>query len=293
MNWTLDDGTQKKWIRYSGNLPTKLYRYRSVSRDTIDRIINFEILEGGVFLAGIKDLNDPDEFRFILKFDGSRDEIFKYWSSRLAKHLPDQSKSWIAEESARRTEIVVSSGFRADIETAESMRHIFGNVVRVACFTTDPLNYSMWANYAKYSDSPTQVFDHAGICIEFNCDEKWREQTLHPIQYGDDIPQINVLSGDETSLVSALHSKGREWRAEQEWRITAIIQAMPPFPTNLATNAKMKFENSVVGVIFGLRAPDNLVKQILERVRVVNPGIKFRRVTSDVLTCERKLVDLP
>ncbi|MDQ7842038.1 MAG: hypothetical protein RDU83_13615, partial [bacterium] len=99
--WEAADQTAKPLISYSGSLPTKLYRYRSVSADNLGRLIEFEILEEGVYLAGLKDLNDPDEGRFLIKFEGSRSQIASYWreafrssdpamTSREAERLADE-----------------------------------------------------------------------------------------------------------------------------------------------------------------------------------------------------------
>ena len=56
------------YIRYDGELPSTLFRYRSISSKTIERLLNFEILESGVYLSSLKQLNDPDEGRFLVRF---------------------------------------------------------------------------------------------------------------------------------------------------------------------------------------------------------------------------------
>ena len=81
--WKARNPTGKPLISYPGTFPDKLYRYRSVSPQTLDRLINFEILEEGIYLAGLKDLNDPDEGRFLVSFEGTRDEIASYWKEAL------------------------------------------------------------------------------------------------------------------------------------------------------------------------------------------------------------------
>jgi len=58
--WTEINTDTKKFITYSGEFPDKLYRYRTVTSSNLDRIINFEILEEAIYLAGFHELNDNE-----------------------------------------------------------------------------------------------------------------------------------------------------------------------------------------------------------------------------------------
>lgn len=67
---------------------------------------------------------------------------------------------------------------------------------------------------------------------------------------------------------------------------------MPPFPANLTANSKIKIEGAVSAVIFGMKAPDYLIREIQARVAESKPDIRFRKVVRDARTFTRKVVDL-
>lgn len=150
----------------------------------------------------------------------------------------------------------------------------------------------MWANYAKHIDATGKSTDHAGICIEYLCDEGWRATTLHPVQYSDTVPEINVTERSEEDLVHAMYAKSPEWQCENEWRITSVIAAKPHFPSNLAANAKIKLKGAVRSVIFGLKTQDSVIQTFVSRLQSLKPDITFKRVIQDISTFQRRVVDL-
>lgn len=287
--WVARDRAEKPLVSYSGSLPPNLYRYRSVSPDNLDRIIDFEIIEEGIYLAGLKDLNDPDEGRFLVIFEGTREEIAAYWKQTLASARLEAPSSAIDQLAYKHTDEIIRKDRHIPKHVIAYTRHVFGHVLRVACFTTLPTNYSMGANYARYSDGTTAEINHGGICIEYRCDDSWRNVNLHPVMYSDDVPKINPVSRNESEFIKAIYSKSSEWRCEDEWRIFMIIQSMPPFPKNLTANSKLRAEGSVSGVIFGLQTPDHIVEEVLKRVKQSGATISFRRVVHDPTTYQRVL----
>jgi hypothetical protein len=292
--WTPIDTQSKKLVNYLGELPTHLYRYRSLSLDKLDRLIDEEIIEEIIFLAGLADLNDPDEGRFTLNFQGSRDEIFEYWLKAIKAHEPHLSEKEREAKANSNTDELIRNNFQAPQRVITQTRYALENVIRVACFTTQFKNYSMWANYAKYIDRKDNSCDlgHGGICIEYTCDDGWRHLGLHPVEYTDIVPDLKVTDRNEVELVKAVYTKAREWRGEDEWRVMSILQTLPPFPTNFTANSKIKLEDSIQSVIFGMNTPNDLINEISSRVRVKKPTIAFKRVIRDPITFTRTVVDL-
>lgn len=287
--WIEADPNAKMLISYSGNFPEKLYRYRSVSAANLDRLINFEIIEEAIYLAGLKDLNDPDEGRFLIKFEGSYAEIIEYWRKALQSSRSSLSNAETEDEAKSRTEEIIRLNYVLPDYTLQYTRYVLEHVLRVACFTTQPVNYSMWANYAKYVHPSDGEIAHGGICLEYYCDEAWRSGNLHPVEYSDVVPEINVVKRDENELTKAVFIKSREWRCEEEWRIMSIIQSMPPFPDNLTANSRIRVENSVASVIFGLKTPMELIEEICERVSAAKPRIIFKQIVRDPKTFNREI----
>lgn len=290
--WTPIDTHSKKLITYEGEFPAHLYRYRSLSLNLLDRIIDFEIIEEAIFLAGLADFNDPDEGRFTLNFQGSRDEILDYWRKAIKSIEPHLSANEIEIIANSNTDELISNNFQIPERVITHTRYVLENVLRVACFTTQFMNYSMWANYAKYIDQEGGHLGHGGICIEYECDEGWRHSGLHPVEYTDTVPDIRAVSRNEFDLVKAIYMKAPEWRGEDEWRMMSVLQALPPFPSNFTANSKIKLENSIQSVIFGINTPSELIKEITIRVRAKKPMIAFKRVIRDPTTFARTLVEL-
>lgn len=279
-------------VSHPGPFPSKLYRYRSVSPSNLDRLVDFEIKEESIYLAGLKDLNDPDEGRFLVAFEGTREEIASYWKEALKSAESGASPGEAERLAYERTDEIFAAGRHIPKHVVEYTRHVIEHVLRVACFTTLPTNYSMWANYAKYYDGSSASVDHGGLCIEYTCDESWRSVNLHPVVYSDEVPKINPVSRNEAELVKVVYSKTSEWRCEDEWRIFMIIHSMPPFPQNLTANSKVRIEGGVSGIIFGLKTPDHIVAEVSARVKQTGRPIALRRVVRDPTTYERVLSDV-
>ena len=224
--WTERDPNQKSYLTYQGELPPSLFRYRTVRPDTVDRLIDFEIAQEGIYLSA---LNDPDEARFSVRFAGSNENIVSYFWRGIRQSQPFLSDEAVMAIAQKNFQELRGNNFVPPDYVVHDMRHSLMHVLRVACFTTSPTNFSMWANYAKHMDAGGKVTDHAGICIEYRCDESWRGSALHPVHYSDDVPEINPVEGNEEAFAKVLYMKSREWRGEQEWRISSVLQTSPPF----------------------------------------------------------------
>ena len=290
--WIPDDPTAPRLITHQGKFPERLYRYRPLNKANIDRLIDFEIVDEAIYLAGLKDLNDPDEGRFRIVFRGTSSELIEYWRTALKSTRPEMSISDIEARAQANTDELLANGCQVPERVVTYTRHVFEHVLRVACFTTQPVNYLMWANYAPCVDEKIGSIGHGGVCIEYRCDESWRSAGLHPVEYTDAVPEINVVLRSEASLIKAMHTKAREWRAEAEWRVVQVLQAMPPFPEDLTLNSKIKLQNGVMSVIFGMNTPPELVSIIRSRVSTARPEIVFKQVVRDSMTFNRTLIEL-
>lgn len=288
--WTPQDPDHKAYLTYQGPLPSALFRYRSVRPDTIDRLIDFEILQEGIFLSALKDLNDPDEGRLLVRFSGSDDEILAFWRKSIREEQSLVSDDDVEEMAQANLQRVLAERYTAPDHVAHLLRHVMTHVIRVACFTTSPTNFSMWANYAKHFGANGNSIDHAGVCIEYRCHESWRGAALHPVVYSDEVPVINPVGLEEEAFAKIIYMKSREWRAEEEWRISSVLQAKPPFEGNWQVNAKMKIEGAVAAVIFGMNAPQETVEKFTTRVKKARPDIALKRVVRNPLTWVREVV---
>jgi len=295
--------TPVKWylIRHDGPLPEKIYRFRSITPNSIDRLINFEIIQEGIFLSGLKDLNDPNEGRFLSKFDGNSTQIYQYWIRLLSKKA---SLSSIRQEAKRRRDFILQNNLAPPDDVVASITKLMGISVRAACFAVDWKNMAMWAHYANFTDSAGNNTSHGGICIEYECDSSLRDANFHPIIYSDDIPIINLINlhKNELELVKASYTKTLEWKYENEWRITCLLKSPTDDPLDLLTSpeiiskitqvSRIYLEKSIISVIFGLNAKAETVQKFKDDIQREKTSIIFRKIEIDKCSKKIKLIDI-
>lgn len=275
------------WVAspFSGTLPSTLFRYRSLSNDWIRERLEFEVLEEAIFLAGADTLNDPDEGRVRWAVRGSFDvAIGVVMNVLLAQNKGQNPIELIPQASAIAKAMVGSS--KVPKETAGQMHEILGKLLRIACFTTRPLNGPMWTHYGNYVDGNGGVTPHGGLCIEYEVDESWRFAGLRPVEYLESRPEINMLERGslEAQFAHAVRVKSPDWAYEDEWRLVAYIEAKPPLPCNLATNSKLKLEGSIRSVILGLNANASIAEKVISAIQTKAPKLALKRVVRDELT---------
>lgn len=264
----------KGYLNYENDFPEHLYRYRSINIASIDRLIDFELCEEGIFLAGLGDLNDPSEGRFLIEFCKDREKILKFFLNATQSSYPDHKIQLQVAQTCTRN--VILSNYKATEDIAKNIKFIFDRIFRVACFTERPLNTPMWAHYAKYIDGDNSK-ERGGICIEYKIDSEFRALNLHPILYKDEVPILEIDEKLEEFPNLTFYTKESSWGYEKEWRISGVIKAMPPFPDNLNTNSRVKLKSTISAIIFGEQTPQDIVDIIIKRVKAANSSIEFRR----------------
>lgn len=287
--WKQSAVNQKHYLTYNGDIPEYLYRYRSLTPKTIDRVVNTEIIEEVVYLPSMQQLNDPDEGRFQISFPHDKRKLLNFWRKAIKKTHPEASEHLVNNEARELTQRVIELNYVPPRHVAEHTRYVIGNVIRVACFTTQPTNFSMWANYAKLTTESGDTLGHAGVCIQYQCDDSWKSRGLHPVAYTDDVPVVDPTKQDEESFAKVMYTKSREWRGEAEWRISSVLKVLPPFPENLHTNCKVRIKNSVTAVIYGMNTPGYLQDQISERLQKAGAHAKQYKVVRNPDTFVRQL----
>lgn len=249
-----------------------------------------EILGEHVFLAPLKSLNDPDEGRMLIQFPKDPGAAFKYFYGALtAAQRAAPNATSIA---ANRVKALVDSSYKVPTAVVECIRHEFGNRTRIACFTRQPTNYMMWANYAVLRINGWSK-GHAGICIEYEVSEQWRQShPFGPVVYSDDVPVYDPTSRDEPALARVFYAKSREWRAEEEWRISYVMQGDISDGALVGKASMLSLPTSVRGVIFGMHMPARVRDAIVRRLQKSAPHLKFKHVVHNPETFVRQLRDL-
>ncbi len=280
-------------LPFSGELPPTLFRYRPLNDDWVDKRMDFEVLDEAVFLAGADTLNDPDEGKIQWLAQGSYEVAVKVVMDVLLAQHSDANPVDLLPKAWEIARAMVNSS-SIPKETVDQMHSVLGKLLRIACFTTRPLNGAMWTHYGHYSDSNGRVTPHGGLCIEYYVDESWRQAGLQPVEYVEKRPAINMLARDslEAQFAYAARVKSPDWAYEDEWRLVAYIEAKPPWPLNLTANSKLKMEGSVRSVILGLNAHDSIAKNVIDAIRQKAPHIALKRVIRDELTAALTIATL-
>lgn len=277
---------------FGGMLPPTLYRYRALSSDWAEKRLDFEVTDEAIFLAGADTLNDPDEGRVRWTAHGSLDVAFKVALNTLRAENRNASPVDLianALEIARR--IVNSSSIPKQVE--DQMHEIVGKLVRIACFTTRPLNGPMWTHYGNFSDGNGGITPHGGLCIEYAVDDSWRQVGLQPVEYIEKRPEINMLDQDlEAQFAYATRVKSPDWAYEDEWRLVAYLDSKPPWTDKLTANSKLKLGGSIRSVILGLNAKGVASEKVIETIRKKLPSIAIKRVVRDETTAGLKIISL-
>lgn len=272
-----DVNKAKPYFIHQGPIPDTLYRYRSLTSRRQYRNVLSEILSEKVYLASMNSLNDPDEGRLRIEFKKDTSAIYSYFYSQEVEMRGHALASRLA---ADRVAELVSNGYRLPEGVARILRAEFGRRVRIACFTTLPTNFLMWANYATLCLHGKRP-GHTGICIEYAVSEEWRAHPFGPVMYSDVVPVYDPTSRDEGTLVKTYYMKSPEWSGEGEWRITYMVTGELQSDAEADRNAMLSLPGSVRAVIFGMDTPKNVREKIMRDVRRTAPHIQFRYLHQD------------
>jgi len=249
---------------YKKVAPNSLYKYFSLSKNSLNVLLNNEI-----FAAHPLNLNDP--------FDCYHD-LVDY------SNLPeDDINDYIDEFGVEGLQI----NSREDRLRFLSMGHYMGMFSRLGIISLceDYLNMLMWAYYSS---------NHSGFAIEFSTTEF--DNRFHgpfPIHYSDDFEQIDFK--EYTPYISLLYQitlKSCNWSHEQEWRFLAERPHMgvPGFyePANLNKRTFDFGQNTIKRIIFGYNFFNFLIQH--EFPTTVERTIEFKE-TGEQLSIKNSLLD--
>ena len=231
----------KAMLIKKNNMPSKLYRYRSLENETrfIDDVVNAH-----VYMSNPKNFNDPFDSSSILRVEELRHseiiknkvrdsfrqfvdrrvvrEIFKHedWIERLGTYC---SCCVMKENKAQYTDDVSKNAdkqylYKEFEKLNEYINELTGSLSKVACFTESNTNLPMWTHYAK---------EHSGVCLEYDfpkIGDAYFIDRMFPVFYvrelpnGIKLPVEGNINRDASSDYLLLH-KLDDWSYEKEWRL--------------------------------------------------------------------------
>ena len=209
--------------------PSVLHRYRRPTDRTIE-----ELSEPEIYLAGVKDMNDP--FELLAPFDIDK--------KKLAERMHDHEAAMIE---ANKVDESCVKGLREAITEQRALTALI-------CASATPRSNRMWAYYAEA---------HKGICIGY-------DTSLYPfflaqsVSYGNPekpFDLMQVLKEDSYQLKDLLSCrKGTEWAFEEEYRIP--IGPMPEDKTRLLPIS----QEAIIEIRFGVNIDKKFRQQIIKAV---------------------------
>lgn len=235
------------------HLPQKLYRYRTVSDDSMEYRFG-EIVRGELYLSHPNEFNDPFEASsHLLSSDLSiylaRKEIYKdmfvkviepelfldifesdNWFEKLMTFVAEQTVS--SEKVEETKEILGKVVVHAFEELNSKISELSQKIVRIASFTTKPNNLPMWHHYSC---------GHKGICLEYNTNDitnVYQKNMLFPVFYVDKLPDVTHMMLHKTYPKFHLFEymsihKLRDWEYEDEWRLIHDVGSWFYSPENV------------------------------------------------------------
>jgi hypothetical protein len=273
---------------YQGRLPHFVYRFRPLSDkqgsfDNFETRLSFELGQSKVFLAGAHEQNDPEESSPDIRLIGSEAEIIKYLKDKLSSDSSNFD---------RLVQHVLSSGGYLPDTLLDLVFSVYSRQVRLASFTTNPLNSVMWSHYAGWQEGEL-VIPHGGVCIQYSCDENWRRVGLRPVEYHCYRAVINLLEGEAAvrrSFEDAAHRKSPDWSHEQEWRLVSYLGLPDPPDAELdPRNAVLGLEHSITALIFGLNTPASVKEYALAICKSRRPCVSVFQAVRDRLQLALRL----
>ncbi len=280
------------------NLPSHLYRFRSVQSPYFEDEIQKTFGNRMLFCTPIDGQNDPYDCRPVIH-DSTLKDINLYLKAAnkgksiadqtaLEKHYPDKHERKKAEKKLRPGPLAARTLIKAMNLQATGFR----NRTKIACLSERWDSILMWSHY---------TVSHRGICIEYKVHEPTHEtvnNTPQPVSYTSDRTKLDtfdlialvksqevqdkaVKDKAERCMSALILEKSIDWKYEKEWRVQSTALAPPGY---------FAFENlEPVSVILGANATTE-TRNLLGRI--LPPSVIIKQVVLDDSQYKLHLIDV-
>ena len=258
------------------------------------------------------DLNDPFEFRPLIDFKGSAEELRDVIDARVTEMFgtvdgtlammekqqasdpnfpkmavpiqvfrkmitvnPVLGEQFMAEMQRHKAEVLdsVTTAVRWEAQW-EKFQQVLGQLIGIFSLTEDPVHTLMWSHYAS---------QHYGIVVEFDKNNLWFNQKIVPADEFRHLVQVSYVQNapprtwKQLNGADVLYTKNAEWAYEREWRIIRPLKdGTEVSPGIFCFDVPA---DAVRAIIFGCRTTPNLEKEIRAAI-TANPSlshISFKR----------------
>lgn len=244
-----------------------IYKYRDWEKDFHKNVL----LKNELFFASPANINDPFDFQVTpdLKMLDTEEKRLQFINKMLDDHIDSyKSVGLSVKEIKKKLAHEMSTSLGMIQEQYDSVNRKWTNDrFGIISFSYRWDSILMWSHYSN---------NHKGYCVGFN-----KEKILNCgqigsaglVNYFDDYPSIDPIGSDqikEITLVS--HSKSREWKYEEEYRITNLWDTTPCLNERI-----LKFTDDFISeIILGLCIGDTAKSEIIKIA--TNKGIPIYQI---------------
>jgi len=252
------------------------------------------------------DLNDPFEFRPLIDFKGTAEEVREVVEAKVNEIFgtvdgvlammekqaatdpnypqlavpiqvfrkmivdnPALGKTFMAEMERHKAEVLDNMRMAAVWEAQwEKFQQVLGQALGIFSLSEDPAHTLMWSHYASY---------HFGVVVEFDDNNPWFNQRIAASDDFRHLVQVTYVKDPpprtwkQLNGADVLYTKSTEWAYEREWRI------IRPLKDGTEVSAgKFCFDvppDAVRSIIFGCRTTSALEQEIRADV-AANPSLQ-------------------
>lgn len=216
---------EKSKILKANHIPSKLYRYRSLNKFSIDEVERqyLHLVQPSNF-NDLLDSKSKLEFKKLISDDQNKETYIEMYSKIWTKEKMQsifEKNNWfdcLIDEVFK--QFKDKDAFNYSINNLERIineqRELANDdIIKCCCFSETKDNLAMWAHYAQGNE---------GICIEYETKMMGKElDNIHPIIYQNELPNITeVLKEDKEKksdfLTWQVLQKLDDWSYEKEWR---------------------------------------------------------------------------
>jgi hypothetical protein len=189
-------------------MPDKFFYFCALNSEDRRTWLEQILIDNQIYFRSRDQLNDPNELRPSVVFEGSDRRIRDFVRNLFLKYSPKR----LSPANRLKEESRLIYHYRNNPEYVEGILH--ETLDRVGLFSLsetldEPL---LWAHYAN---------GHRGVCIEFDANIGFF-QAAQRVSYTNQAPVINRLQdGSSIILEKSMLTKGDAWTYEQEWRVIA------------------------------------------------------------------------
>lgn len=258
MSSSLDPGTDPRIAEIALRRPAKLYKYTALDGSRMEWTRNL-VVNSGLFFARPSLFNDPLDCRIPPSFEGSAEDIERFWRERWAR----QGRQPRSQEELE--QMIAMSGTDEGRRRLTEAYYELLDTYGIACFNTRPDNFLLWSYYAA---------SHSGVAVRFDTGDDILQQIPRPyvplkVKYAKDFPRVSLYNPDRLAFVQdTLGTKAEAWTHEEEWRLIAIGRSgtiqMPP--------------RMIDGVVLGLRTPPGIEAEVRRWISEAGREIELLRI---------------